>query len=111
MSKGAWRKPKCECQTCRKCKDRARKAAERKGTHIKYIPKGRKVEQLAKEARMAKKARQEETRQRKEARQLAKASARAFRIRSSAAFLALSLHLRQVWHSHLGFLQAPLLIQ
>ena len=38
MSKGAWKKPKCECKTCRKCKDRLRKAADRAGNRPKYIP-------------------------------------------------------------------------
>ena len=59
MSKGVWLKEKCTCMTCHKCRNRARMAAIRAGTHTKYVAKGRLSERLAEDARVAKKARKE----------------------------------------------------
>ena len=56
MSKGQWTRDICRCGTCRKCKDRSRKAEKRAGREVKYIPQGRKTKREATAAKVAKAA-------------------------------------------------------
>ena len=56
MPRGPSKKPLCACQTCKKCKDRARIAAKKAGTFVRYQAQGRKAEHEAAAKRAAKEA-------------------------------------------------------
>ena len=86
MSKGQWTGDICRCGTCRKCKDRARKAAKRAGLEVKYIPQGRKVEREAAAAKVAKAALKAEKAEVRAQIQAQKEKARKHRAGRSIAF-------------------------
>ena len=90
MSKKPWKKPKCECGACKKCKDRARldkikagtwKRTRRVGSAREEAARARKMERL--KAREAQEQRQREARAAREAQP---PNSRAAREKRAAAF-------------------------